>query len=61
MPTTKVTVGVLAGALVTVIVWVVGLVSAVDVPAEASAALVAIVSFALSYLVPEGASDGPAS
>ena len=62
MPTTKVTVGALAGAIVTVIVWIVGLVSAVEIPAEASAGLVAIVSFALSYLVPEtAAQDGPAS
>lgn len=54
MPDTKVTVGALAGAVVSIIVWVVGLTTSVEVPAEAAAALVTVVSFALAYLVPSG-------
>lgn len=56
MPTTKVTAGLLAGAVVTLIVWLVGLSTSVEVPAEPAAAMVVIVSFVLSYLVPESSS-----
>ena len=52
-PSTKVTAGALAGAVVTVIVWLVGAMTSVDIPAEVAAALVVIVSLGLSYVVPD--------
>lgn len=58
MPETKVTVAALAGAVVSVVVWVVGLTTSVEVPAEAAAALVTVVSFVLAYLVPNAAEEG---
>ncbi len=54
-PTRKVTSGALAGALVTIGVWCVQEFAGVVVPAEVAAAAVVVVSFCVSYVVPEGA------
>ena len=53
-PSTKVTTGAMAGAVVAFLLWVAKASGWVDdVPEEAVAALVTIVSFVLSYMVPE--------
>lgn len=51
-PTAKVATGAVAGALVTVVVSAVKALG-VDIPAEVAGALVVLVSFGLSYAVPE--------
>jgi len=51
-PNTKPTVGALAGAIVVVLVWILGMFS-IAVAADAAAGLVVIVTFVASYLVPE--------
>lgn len=52
IPNTKVIAGGAAGALVSVLVWVVSLFG-LDIPAEVAGALVVLVTFATSYFVPE--------
>lgn len=47
MPTRKVNVGALAGALSLIVVWLIG-----DVPGEVAVAFSTVASFALSYVVP---------
>jgi hypothetical protein len=59
VPTQKVTAGVLAGAIVTIIVWILKATSTVDTPAEVAAALVVIVSFLLGYVVRETRPTAP--
>ncbi|WP_349866854.1 hypothetical protein [Leifsonia sp. WHRI 6310E] len=51
-PTSKVVAGGVAGAAVTVIVWVASLVG-VEVPVEVATSAVVLVSFAVAYLVPD--------
>jgi Na+/proline symporter len=53
MVSTKVTAGALAGAVVTLIVWIVNAATSVETPPEAAAALVVVVSFLLGYVVRE--------
>jgi hypothetical protein len=53
-PSTKVSTGAVAGAVVVFVIWVVkaaGLVD--DVPPEVAAAVTTVVSFVLAWLVPE--------
>jgi hypothetical protein len=52
-PTRKVASGTLAGALVTVAVWVVQVATDVTVPAEVAAAAVVLLGFAAAWLVPD--------
>jgi putative flippase GtrA len=52
-PSTKVTAGALAGAVTALIVWAVSEWTSVDIPPEAAAALVVVISFVLSYLIRE--------
>lgn len=52
-PSTKVTAGVLAGAVVAILVWLVQEFTDIDPPAAVAAALVVIVSFLLSYFIRE--------
>jgi hypothetical protein len=53
VPTQKVTTAGAAGALVTIVVWLVGAFTSVEVPGEVAAALTTIVAFAAAYLVRE--------
>jgi di/tricarboxylate transporter len=53
MPSTKVTAGVLAGAVTTVILWIVEASTSIDVPALVAAAIVVVVTFVLQYFIPE--------
>lgn len=53
-PTTKVTVGALAGALTVVLVYICGLFGLV-IPAEVAAAVTVLISFGASYIVRERA------
>ena len=52
MPGRKVTVGALAGATTVIAVWLLGM-AGIDMPAEVAAAVTVIISFGLSYAVPE--------
>jgi hypothetical protein len=54
-PTDKVAAGAIGGAITVIAVWAVKAFTDVDVPAEVSAAVTAIVSTVLAYLVPERA------
>ncbi len=51
-PTTKVTVGALAGAVTIILVWAVSL-AGLDIPAGVASAITVLVTFAASYLVTE--------
>ncbi len=51
-PTTKVTVGALAGAVTIILVWAVSL-AGLDIPAAVASAITVLITFAASYLVTE--------
>lgn len=51
-PTNKMAVSLLAGAAVTVIVWIISETAGVDFPEPVVGALVTLVSFALGWLIP---------
>lgn len=55
-PVAKVVAGGVAGAIVTILVWIVSLFG-LTVPAEVAGAAVVIISFAAAYITP-GASNG---
>lgn len=50
-PTRKVSAGLTAGSVVTVLIWVLGLAN-VEMPPDVSAALVTLLTFATSWLIP---------
>ena len=52
MPKRKVSVGALTGSLVALLVWVAGL-NGLAVPPEAAASLTTVLTFGVSYMVPE--------
>lgn len=56
-PVRKVTATVLAGAIVTILVWAVHQFANVSVPPEVAAALVTVVSFLVGYFVPAASTD----
>jgi hypothetical protein len=53
LPNRKVGSGALAGAVVTVLVWIVDATSGVEIPPEIAAALVTIITLVTSYFVTE--------
>jgi hypothetical protein len=55
VPAQKVTVGVLAGSITTIIIW--ALKSVIVIPGEVAAAITTVLTFAASYLVPPSARD----
>lgn len=55
-PNTKVAAGGLAGGLSMLIIWGIGA-AGVEVPAEVAAAITTLITFAVSYFVPEKASS----
>ena len=55
VPSQKVTVGVLAGSLTTIIIW--ALKSVVVIPGEVAAAITTVLTFAASYFFPPAARD----
>jgi hypothetical protein len=55
VPSQKVTVGVLAGSITTIVIW--ALKSVVVIPGEVAAAITTVLSFVVSYLVPPAARD----
>lgn len=55
MPTRKVGSGALAGALSILLVWAAKQWGQVEIPGEAGAAITTVLTFVVSYLVPEGA------
>lgn len=58
-PTNKVTAGVLAGAVMVVLVWATKTFAHTDVPAEVSVGLLTVVTFVVQYMVPDSAQDSP--
>jgi len=58
VPAQKVTAGVIAGALTTILVWVLNKYANVKLTGEISAAITTLLSFAVSYIVPPAARDG---
>jgi hypothetical protein len=56
-PIRKVTTGSVAGAIVTLVIWLLGTVWDVKVPSEITAALTTLVSFGISYLTPSRPDD----
>lgn len=52
-PTNKVMAAAAGGALTTVVVWIVSLVSEVEVPAEVAAALTTLIGFVAAYFTRE--------
>jgi len=52
-PTPKVTAAILAGSVTTVAVWLVDVITSVDVPSLVAAALTTILSVGTAYLVPD--------
>lgn len=55
-PIRKVTVGLLTGAVTTIIVWVLSL-AKVEVPAIVASAITAVLTFVVSYIVPPADTD----
>ena len=55
VPSQKVTVGILAGSLTTIIIW--ALKSVVVIPGEVAAAITTVLTFVASYFVPPAARD----
>jgi hypothetical protein len=51
-PINKVTGGALAGALATLLTWLVREFGGVDIPGEVQAAVAVIIGYAVSYLIP---------
>jgi hypothetical protein len=55
VPSQKVTVGVLAGAITTIVIW--ALKSVVVIPGEVAAAITTVLTFVTSYFFPPAARD----
>jgi hypothetical protein len=53
LPTRKVGSGVDAGAVVTILVWIIDATTGVEMPPEVAAALVTVITLVTSYFVPE--------
>ncbi len=58
-PTQKVAAGALGGAITTIIVYLIRVVSMVELPSEVVAALTTLIIFAVSYLTPPGSNEVP--
>jgi putative flippase GtrA len=58
MPTRKVTAGTVAGALTTIIVWVVSEFFQVEIPPPVAAAITVILAMGTAYLVPNRDTPG---
>lgn len=56
-PSRKVIVGTVAGAVTTIVVWVVDATAGVKIPGEVSAAITTVLTFIVSYMVPPSADD----
>jgi hypothetical protein len=59
MPTTKVTVGILAGAVVVIAAWAARQFGQVELPAEIQGALQVVLTFAAQWLTPDNTSPNP--
>lgn len=53
MPYTKVTAGAIAGALTVILIFVVQALTDLEIPAEVASAVTVLLTFAVSYFVPE--------
>jgi len=56
-PAQKVTAGVIAGAVTTIVVWVVKTYWGTQIPGEVGSAITTVFAFAVSYLVPPAERD----
>lgn len=57
VPTRKVAAGALAGAVITVMVWLLKVIWNVQVPADVTTALSTVLTFAMSYITPSADRD----
>lgn len=53
MPYTKVTAGAIAGAVTVILIFVIQTLTSLEIPAEVAAAVTVLLTFAVSYFVPE--------
>ncbi len=53
IPSRKVSVGLIGGAVTTIGLWILSAAGHIETPDYVSAAIVTVVSFVLSYLIPE--------
>jgi hypothetical protein len=56
-PVQKVTAGLLAGAITTILVYVVSIAVDVEIPPTIAAAVTTLIGFLISYVVPPGADE----
>jgi hypothetical protein len=56
-PTQKVAYGALAGAVSTIVIWLLKTYAHIEIPGEVAAALTTVLTFLVSYVVPPGESD----
>jgi hypothetical protein len=56
-PVRKVAAGGVAGALTTIIVWILSVAFKIDIPPEIAAAITVVLSFAAGYFIPPAAND----
>jgi uncharacterized membrane protein len=57
VPAQKVTAGAIAGALVTIAIWLSKTYGHVDIPSEVAAAITTVLTFIVSYIVPPSERD----
>ena len=60
-PNTKVTAAALAGAVVTIVIWILEATMSTEIPAAVAAAIVVVVSFGLGYFVREPTTAPPST
>jgi hypothetical protein len=56
-PTTKVAAGAIAGAVTTIIIWLLKSYAHTEIPGDVGAAMAAILTFVVSYAVPPSSSE----
>ena len=57
LPVRKVAAGGAAGAVTTIIVWILSAAFKIDIPPEIAAAITVVLSFAAGYFIPPAAND----
>jgi hypothetical protein len=55
-PSTKVAAGAIAGAVTTIIIWVLKSYAHIDIPGDVGAAITTVLTFIVSYIVPPSSS-----
>lgn len=60
-PSRKVTVGLVAGAVMTILAWCSKQYAGVEIPAEVALAGATVINFALQYVVPDASEETPSA